>query len=238
MSSENKSSSSVVIISPPGGIGEVTAVESAKLGASVRWFVVSSSSSSNKVSFSEDSLSAITSAGGKVDLAGSRAEDLLIRADEPSSAIPAVSSWCGQSDAIISCMDATGSAFENMDAEEVQILEDAIKVATKEVCKNARGTKVAVSSLADLELDMENEGDGEGANPVTQAFSSLLGGNKAEVPSSLLSAMGKKTIRLRHGELFGLPESSVCNYFHMQTIALFSFIFSLLTPSFLGTDMK
>ena len=76
MASESKSSS-VVIISPPGGIGEVTAVESAKLGASVRWFVISSSSSSNKVSFSEDSLSAITSAGGKVDLAGSGAEDYI-----------------------------------------------------------------------------------------------------------------------------------------------------------------
>lgn len=202
----------VVVISPPGGIGEVTAVESAKRGASVRWFVISSSSSSNKVSFSEESLQAIASAGGKVDLAGSNADALLLSSEDPNSAIPAVSSWCAKSDAVIASLDATGSDMDTMEFEQIKIMESAIKIAAEEACKScaAGGVKVAVLPIEDMENESGSDGEG-GENPVNKVFSSLLAGNRAKVPPTLKDAMGNNAVRLRYGELFGLPETSVCS---------------------------
>ena len=208
--SSSASNNNIVVISPPGGIGEVTAVEAAKRGASVRWFVISSPSSNKMaVTFSEDSLENIKGAGGNVDLAGSEADDLLLNPDDPNSSLSAVSSWCGRTDAIISSMDIQ----DNLQYEDRVLLEDAIKVAVKEACnkclKNG-GIKVAVTSLLDLDKELEEEErGGDNSNPVSQVFSSLLDGNKVKVPSTLKEAMGPNTIRLRHGELFGLPESSV-----------------------------
>lgn len=40
---------SLVVISPPGGVGEVTAVKAASTGSSVRWFVVSQQGGQNVV---------------------------------------------------------------------------------------------------------------------------------------------------------------------------------------------
>lgn len=206
--SNSASNNNIVVISPPGGVGEVTAVESAKRGASVWWFVISPSSDKMAVSFSEDSLEIINAAGGNVDLAGSEADNLLLSPDDPNSSLSAVSSWCGRTDAIISSMDIQ----KDLQYEDRVTLENAIKVAVKEACdkclKNG-GMKVAVTSLQDLDKELEDEENGgENANPVTQVFSSLLDGKKVKVPSTLKEAMGSNTIRLRHGELFGLPEST------------------------------
>lgn len=197
------SSSNIVVISSPGGVGEVSAVESAKRGASVRWFVISSSdsSSSSKVTFSEESLEAIQSAGGKLELAGGEASALLLSPEDPNSAIQAVSSWCGQSDAIIGCMDC-----EEDDMEERENMLSAIKVAAKEAANLCGGVKVAVGSVEEY---LEGEDGEESAGPgVLASLSSLLGGKNVQVPSTLKEAMGRGTLCLRYGELFGLPESS------------------------------
>ena len=209
-SSSLEMSKNVVVISPPGGIGEVTAVESAKLGASVRWFVIGAD---RKITFSEESLSSISNNGGSVEFAGSDAEALLLSEEDPKSALMAVSSWCGASDAVISCMDSSGST---LDYDEKLELEDAIKVATKKACNKCvnGGTKVAISSIESYESEISEENNDEGGNPLG-ALTSLLGGNKVEVPATLVDAMGVSAIKLRHGELFGAPESSV------STIQLF-----------------
>lgn len=227
--SDESSGKNIVVISPPGGIGEVSAVESAKRGASVRWFVISppdSSSSFSKVALSEDVLQQIDAAGGKIEFAGSDANGLLTSPDsDPNSSIPAISTWCGKSDGIISSTDVIyledqlKQQNEVMDFNTLQMIQNAIKVATKEASKMCAndGVRVAVTSIQDLETDLDtndgNNGDGTKKNPVTQVFSSLLDGGKVPVPTSLTEAMSgtsmTNVVRLRHGQLFGLPESSV-----------------------------
>jgi hypothetical protein len=91
----------VVVVSPPGGIGEVTAVQAAQRGSSVRWFVVTPQSSDDTsiatavVTLSQETLDRIATAGGSLQFAGATVPTLLSN-DESSSAIPAVSTWCGR----------------------------------------------------------------------------------------------------------------------------------------------
>lgn len=204
-SSDNNASKNIVIISPPSGIGEVSAVEAAKRGASVRWFVVGSSS---KVSFSEASLAEISAAGGNIELAGSDPESLLLAADDSNSAVSALTSWCGKSDAMISCLDLgedekSSQIVDSMDTNELVQLENAVKVATLEASKSCSGVKVAVSSVRDLEDDMESE-ESEGGGILSSIF-----GRGVTIPKTVGEAMGSSCVNLRYGNLFGQPTSSV-----------------------------
>lgn len=203
-SSDNNASKNIVIISPPSGIGEVSAVEAAKRGASVRWFVVGSSS---KVSFSEASLAEISAAGGNIELAGSDPESLLLAADDSNSAVSALTSWCGKSDAMISCLDLgedekSSQIVDSMDTNELVQLENAVKVATLEASKSCSGVKVAVSSVRDLEDDMESE-ESEGGGILSSIF-----GRGVTIPKTVGEAMGSSCVNLRYGNLFGQPTSS------------------------------
>ncbi len=220
------SGNNLVVISPPGGVGEVAAVQAAKMGSSVRWFVISPSSSSG-VSLSGPTLDSIAASdkNGSIELAGAQADTLLVPDGEEGSAIAAVSAWCGpnaHSDAGVICVydgvDEAITAMNNalgakpMDGGEIfktkNAMMDAIKVAAKEATGgSSSGIKVAV-----LPFDMEFDGgDSDGDSDDGPGFlGSLLGGNKVQVPSSLNAAMGSKNVAtLRYGELFGTPESSV-----------------------------
>ena len=217
MSSESSAEASkkIIVVSPPGGVGEAAAVSAAKPGNSVRWFVVSGSddsqaASSSSVSLPSSVLDAIATAGGTIELAGADASSLLLPPDDASSAIGAVSKWCGSADGLVCTYD--GAADDNADAEASDTVMNAVKVAAREaagsVAKSGRVAVLPAPTAADAEDDEEaKEAGGGGA-----LFQSLLGGSSVDVPSTLEGAIGNgsiKVTKLRHGELFGIPESSV-----------------------------
>jgi hypothetical protein len=213
----------LLVISPPGGVGEVAAVQAAQMGSSVKWFVVAPTSQSlAAVSISPDTLDSIDEGKGSLDLAGASAETLLLPSDDSSSAFGAVSTWCSDANGVICTVDGIeesvmraarepGVSGNQLEASELaktnQIVLNAIKVAAKEACSSSTTMKVAVIP-ASMEEKVENEEE-EGPN----LLSSLFGGNKVEIPKSLTNAMSKGSTNnyatLRYGELFGIPESSV-----------------------------
>uniref|UniRef100_A0A7S2MTU8 Uncharacterized protein n=1 Tax=Helicotheca tamesis TaxID=374047 RepID=A0A7S2MTU8_9STRA len=227
-SNESNTNKKVVVISPPGGLGEIAAVSAAKSGGSVRWFVVSSaadgpsSSSSSKFSLSEETLSAINAAGGSFDFAGADAPSLILSPDQAESAVGAVGKWCGSSDAVICTIDGideetaiTGVKRDRevimKEAENRKILNDAVKVAAREAANlcSADSVRVALQPLEEAGEEEEEESGGAGG-----LLKSFLGGGN-DVPSSLTKALeganagaAAQVTVLRHGDLFGVPESS------------------------------
>ena len=206
--------SSLVVISPPGGVGEVAAVKAASMGASVRWFVVGSGqegAQQKQVILAPHALQEIAQAGGEVQLAGADAPDLL---SNTNSAIPAVSTWCGAADALVCVFDASlGSGKKSAgSAGEAAITEsmwkDAVKVAAREAARQISGKKIAVLAAG----DNANQDDQEEGGKIGGLVGGILGGrDKVQVPETLASAMAndpKQIISLRHGQLFGIPESS------------------------------
>ena len=232
MSSEaaaSAASKKIVVVSPPGGVGEVAAVSAAKLGNSVRWFVVSGSddaAAASSVSLPSSVLDAIAGAGGTIELAGADASSLLLPPDDASSAIGAVSKWCGAADGLV-------CTYDGADDEIADAVMNAVKVASREAAGSvARSGRVAVlpaPTAADAEDDGEQEAGGAGG-----LFQSLLGGSSVDVPSTLEGAIGDgsiKVTKLRHGELFGIPESSVSLH-GPQTCLLFGKVLSLYAFAF------
>jgi hypothetical protein len=210
----------LVVISPPGGVGEVSAVNAAKKGSSVRWFVITPPSSDANISLSSQTLQSIQNLGGKIELAGAKADTLLLPVDDSSSAISAVSKWCEDADGLICVLDGidesissleTQTGTKSLDANEIAktkgILVDAIKVAAKEAGLKTKGMKIAVVSADEVDVADEDEKEENGG-----LFGGLLG-KKVQVPKSLTKAIsfGSKTnvAILRYGQLFGIPESSV-----------------------------
>ena len=195
---------SLVVISPPGGVGEVTAVKAATMGGSVKWFVVGSDKNT-KVVLSPDALEDIEEAGGSVQLAGADAPSLL--GEDAPSAIAAVKMWCADADGLVCTMDGVDQALKGkIDEQDPKVIwENAIKVAAQEAGRSIGGIKVAVLPAGEEEVEQEDSGG------VGGLLKSVIGKNAVRVPSSLASAMaaGKDIVKLRHGELFGIPESSV-----------------------------
>ena len=221
--------SSLVVISPPGGVGEVAAVQAASLGAGVRWFVVSSPPAagdstgiapSQAVDLSSQSLEQITAAGGRVELAGASAASLLLPTDDPNSALSAVSTWCGAADALICTLDgmedwqeaARKTIKRDQEMEALLSWKNAIKVAARVASTAVRGSKVAIISADEDAPSAESDQDGRGG--VGDIVGNLLGGGKRpSIPENLPAAMsaadgGSRVVKVRHGTLFGIPESS------------------------------
>lgn len=210
-SADIDSSKKIIVISPPGGVGEVAAVTAAKLGNSVRWFVVSPPDSAAAVSLPASVLEDITSSGGAIELAGADASSLLLPSDDASSAIGAVSKWCGSADGLVCTYDAEGTLAVASDVAATVM--DAVKVAAREAAGLvAKSGRVAVLPAPTVDAGGEEENESGGAGGL---FSSLLGGSSVDIPSSLEAAIGDGALRvtkLRHGELFGIPESSVSSF--------------------------
>ena len=203
--------SSLVVISPPGGVGEVAAVKAASMGASVHWFVVGSGEEGEEkqVILAPYALEKIAKAGGEVQLAGADAPDLLLAKSDPQSAIPAVATWCGAADALVCAFDASLPNKKTLEvAAKEKLWKDAVKVAAREAAAKISGKKIAVLAAYDKSGD-ENEEVGGGVGGFMSGL--LKKGEKIEVPESLAAAMANdptKVISLRHGQLFGIPESS------------------------------
>jgi hypothetical protein len=196
---------SLVVVSPPGGIGEVSAVKAAELGATVRWFMVSSSTQSpdSALRLPPATLDRIEASGGSIQVAGSDAASLLVPINDQTpgtaSAVQAVSAWCGASDSIVCTFD--GANVEDQtekrkrkpdEADPTIAWKDAIKVAAREAAKQVRGTKIAVLSASDSVDVAESNADDDG---ILGKVSSLLKAGKADVPSTLSEAIGtQKTL--------------------------------------------
>lgn len=186
----------LIVISPPGGVGEVTSVEAAKNGNAVKWFVVSPKSSSS-IKLAANTLQEIETAGGSVQLAGASIEDLL-----NGEAVSAVSAWCGAADGMVCTYDSPSSS-----EEEENDWKNAIKIAAREASsKNSIGVKLAILSSNEENL-LENEDDEteEGGGGL---LSNLFNSKAVDIPSTLSAAMGStKVTTLRYGTLFGTPPS-------------------------------
>ena len=215
---------SIVVVSPPGGIGEVAAVKAATMGATVKWLVISPPSDGDgtvvlqdQLVLSQRALSDIDAAGGKVDIARSDASSVLLQKDDRNSAISAVETWCRDANGLICTYDSaepTKRRKQNREEEERQIAwKNAIKVAAKEAAKAIKGTRLAVLS-ADESVAPSGE-DEESVDALKRVVGNLLGGGKVEIPSSLADAIVGEDrgelgcdLFLRYGQLFGTPESS------------------------------
>jgi hypothetical protein len=189
-SSQLRMAKSVIVVSPPGGVGEVAAVKAACMGNIVRWFVVSKGAGSS-VTLSPDVFKQINEASGSLMLAGSTIEDLKIGSD----AVAAVSKWCSSADGIICSYDGC-----NADEE----LRAAILLATSQAVNGVEGTRVAILG-ADEDLDDVTIGKSDGG--INKLVGSLFG-DGATGPTTMSEALGAKRCIVRHGELFGTPESS------------------------------
>lgn len=197
--------SSLVVVSPPGGVGEITAVKAAEMGSQVQWFVVKNDSQTD-ISLSQSVLDKIDAAGGNVEVAGADVQSLLTLEGE-DSAVPAISAWCRAADALVCTFDGVDAGAigkkKNDQENPVESWRSALKVAAKEVASSSRPSKrIAVLDASDEQSEKEPEG-GIGA---------LLGtliNPKETIPPTLSAAMGSTNIvKLRHGQLFGVPESS------------------------------
>jgi hypothetical protein len=217
--SKSAAKASIVIVSPPGGVGEVAAVESACLGSTVRWFVVSDETSAS-VTLAPEMLQQIQDAGGSLDLAGATVEDLT--ANVGGEALQAVSKWCGAAvpTGLICTYDGCGEGGEEGSAASETRDEyiAALRLAAQQAAKGvmAGGPKVAIlAANQDLNTDGKEESDSVFSKvaglfrdsptiPPTMERA-LLGDNNNESDSD---GSNNNVYVLRHGELFGLPESS------------------------------
>jgi hypothetical protein len=238
---------SVVVVSPPGGVGEASAVRAASMGSSVRWFVVSNDGSANQrqaaggsrpttVTLSSQALDLIEQGGGSLQLAGATVSSVLADTDDPGTAVPAISAWCGsvasnRDDAVLICtfdgidgaiVSSSGGKARKWSAADDDVAKDpatlwrnAVKVVAKEASGVLRGTKIAILSATEDDepgmADDEDDSDDKGGLKVGSLVGSLFGGKKPAVPPSLTAALSKSggvLHKLRHGELFGTPESS------------------------------
>eukprot|EP00580_Thalassiosira_gravida_P016096 CAMPEP_0201668628 /NCGR_PEP_ID=MMETSP0494-20130426/20291_1 /ASSEMBLY_ACC=CAM_ASM_000839 /TAXON_ID=420259 /ORGANISM="Thalassiosira gravida, Strain GMp14c1" /LENGTH=578 /DNA_ID=CAMNT_0048149093 /DNA_START=132 /DNA_END=1868 /DNA_ORIENTATION=- len=212
----------VVVISPPGGIGEITSIETARLGGSVKWFVVSAASNTPNMALTAETLAAIEKAGGSMELAGADAGSLLAPPDAEGNtasndALSAIAGWCGTSGSLICTYDG---AFEEklrvdrmkspeqiedtMGVDEEQLIRSGIRVAAREAAARSKSKIVVLAAGEEMPSDDE-DGDGDGGKGF---FAGLFGGNEIQVPGSMAEAVGGAASVIRHGELFGAAESS------------------------------
>jgi len=209
----SSSSPDVVIISPPGGIGEIASLEAARLGKSVKWFVVSSSSSST-VSLTSDSLSAIATAGGSLEFAGADAASLL--ESETNSAVSAVEAWCKGTKAVVCTYDGAEEEERRVNkvrsGEERQnkgSVEKSIRRGIRMAARYAVGVADAgAAKVVALYSGEEMGGDVVANSEEKKGLLDLLRGNENAVPDTLVDAMRGTVNVVRYGELFGAPESS------------------------------
>ena len=180
---------SVVVISPPGGVGEVAAVKAACLGSSVRWFVVSDDTSPS-VSLTSQAMQRISDNNGSLELAGASVEDLKAGGDS----LAAVSKWTGNADALICTYDGSESDME---------FKAGLRLATQQAAAIVRGPQVVVLGAdEDPNADTTNE-EGDGIGDIVGGLFS----NSPKIPGSLMGCV-KNACVVRHGELFGSPDSS------------------------------
>ncbi|CAJ1946989.1 unnamed protein product [Cylindrotheca closterium] len=133
-------------------------------------------------------LDQISAASGTLELAGASVEDLT-QGDE---ALVAASKWCGAADGLICTYDGCDDAGNH---------KAAIRLAVQSVSRGVSGVQIAVlASADDLVEDVDNDG-------IAGALGSFFR-DSPKVPPTLTRSLASSPYTLRHGELFGKPESS------------------------------
>lgn len=183
-------SKSIIVVSPPGGVGEVSAVKAACMGNTVRWFVISDGVGTS-VKLAPQTFKEIDRASGSLALAGSSIQDLSAGGD----AVAAVSRWCSAANGIVCTYDGAGVNEE---------YRAAIRLTTREAARGVNGPRVAILGADE---DLDDEIDKSSESGVGMLVGSLFGSGKVG-PANLFDALGGKPSTIRHGELFGTPESS------------------------------
>ena len=190
-------SNTVVVISPPdSGVGQQAAVTSASSGATVHWLLVGDENASSVVKIAPQSNQAIQSAGGSLDLVQCSSSSVL----SGDSTLQGLAQQWNSINSLICTYDNN----EALDPEVFSSEQAAIRVAAKQVSSLGASNKICIlpSNLEMISTTVEvNDNDDDGG---------ILGsnfGSKPSVPETLAQAM-QPTLTLRHGELFGIPESS------------------------------
>lgn len=208
----------VIVISPPGGIGEITVLESAKNGDSVKWFVVSSDSANYKydVSICGETMSAVQKAGGSLELAGADCADLLSREGE---AMDAVSEWCAGR--VLVCTydgadeegrrSVVANGGEGGAAEKASAIRRGIRAAARRAASaSVNAVKIAALYSEDEPIStMDNGNEKKGGGGGLLDNLNLFKSNNRDVPDTLAEALDGQVSVVRYGELFGAAESSV-----------------------------
>jgi hypothetical protein len=93
------------------------------------------------------------------------------------------------------------------------VWKNAVKVAVQEASKAVGGRKIAIlSATEDDDPSDGGAGEEDKGGALGSLVGNLFGGRKPGVPTSLAAALsgeGRNLLcRIRHGELFGTPESS------------------------------
>ena len=196
-SSGDGAATTITVISPPGGLGEMSAIESARLGGRVRWFVVSPPSSSSSspttaVSLASETLDAIGRSGGSLEFAGASADDLL---SDAGGALGAVKSWCAGSGSVVCTYDGAsiavaaaalassssggGAGAAVVDAESaVGAMRAGIRLAAREATRGVTGGRGIGAAIAILAAGEESDdgGGGDAGGGVVGGFGSMLAG--------------------------------------------------------------
>ena len=159
------SKSNVVIVSPPGGIGEVTAVKVAQQGYHVKWLVIRNSipndssntnsynsrmptspSEESVVSLSQEILNDIQNVGGSLQFAGADTVNLLSTdssstsssSGTTSSSLQAITTWCNVADAVICTIDGVeGNMLPNKSDSKKRQPENDNDTTLRNEWKNA-----------------------------------------------------------------------------------------------------
>ena len=250
VSNVNNNNNNMVVISPPGGVGEMTAVESAKLGGDVKWFIVSppaaaKTATAGSVSISAETMSCIHNSGGSLDLAYACTTDLLLSSESSSNeALIAMGTWCNAPSCIIATYDginvaiaksssSTSSGGGGSAATEIndigtmiESMRAGIRLAAREASKISGSKRtIAILATGEEQETTEEVGNNEGGvsgmvGSIGSMLTNLVGGGKNtsndSIPRTLKEAIISSststgttaTTVIRHGELFGAPESS------------------------------
>ena len=214
--SSSNSSKNVVVVSPSGGIGEITATTLAREGSCVRWFVLDSNKAGQerKIAFPKETWDAIKNTGGELDITGGDASSILLPESNPSSSLPFVEQWCAMNSMASSNIDAFIVSLDDGDLvnDEEQQVSDAVAKVTKLACSKLPSSVKRVQIIpAPIARDEEEDQSGSGG-----WLGSLLGGNKVTlkeaISASSNSGIEPDVTTFRHCNLFGAAESNVRIY--------------------------
>lgn len=223
-----------MVISPPGGIGEIASIEAARLGGSVKWFVVSAPSTStgpgpslasandNNIALTAETLAAIEKAGGSMELAGATFDALLASTENnedgnnnENSALSAMSAWCANPKSLICTYDGAFEEKRRVDRSKTTEQREATSSVNEEelirsgIRLAAREAVSATQTKSKIALLAEGEEMEVGEEKKGDGFfGGLFGGNEVQIPETMDEALEGTTAVIRYGELFGAAESS------------------------------
>jgi len=245
----DKEKKNIIVISPPGGIGEITATTLAREGCVVRWFVVDDDdNSNNKFYLPRETWEIIKGKKGELDIAGGDASSILLPESNPNSIAKNVLEWCNLNTAtlssssakdnvILSCLDRGDNDDDEEEEDKDIMISNAVKCVTQIACSKLppavkRIDIVPVPTEDGQEQQPRKFGEADWLSKTRGIFSGVR-----DIPTTLREAMCSSSsagqdvnlLTLRYCNLFGSPESNVSKI-HILIFLCF-FFFSSSFPS-------